>query len=47
MMLIFTYEKDVLIWKVFQVIGVLVEIAGSCLLGYPVCIEHIHLNLFV
>ena len=23
----FTYEKDVLIWKVFQVIGVLVEIA--------------------
>ena len=42
----FTYEKDVLIWKVFQVIGVLVEIAVVVFWGIPFVLS-IYTNLFV
>lgn len=42
----FTYEKDVLIWKVFQVIGVLVEITVVVFWGIPFVLS-IYTNLFV
>ena len=42
----FTYKKDILIWKVFQVIGVLVEIAVVFFWGIPFVLS-IYTNLFV
>lgn len=42
----FSYKKDVLIWKVFQVVGVLVEIAVVLFWGIPFVLS-IYSNLFV
>lgn len=42
----FTCKKDVLIWKVFQVIGVFVEIAVVVFWGIPFVLS-IYANLFV
>lgn len=42
----FTYKKDVLIWKVFRVVGVLVEIAIVVFWGIPFLLS-IYTNLFV